>query len=245
MKKNFIRFIAAISLFSILLCSCSVSPQKSPPQLPDPPKYEGYPTVIIDAGHGGEDSGAIGINGCLEKHLNLEIALLLEQMLRAEGVSTQLTRTEDILLYDRDSDYKGHKKLQDMTARISIANEYDDAIFVSIHMNSFTQEKYSGLQVYFSDNSPLSYELAKYIQDINVKLLQPNNKRQVKSAGTDIYLLKKIEHPAVLVECGFISNTEECALLSTEEYRQKLCFVIYSAILEYFDATENNTSATT
>ena len=245
MKKIFIRFIAFISLLTLSLCSCSAPRTETPPQLPDPPKYEGYPAVIIDAGHGGEDGGAIGINGCLEKHLTLEIALLLEQMLRAEGICTRLTRTEDILLYDRSSDYKGHKKLQDMLARITIANEYEDAIFVSIHMNSFTQEKYSGLQVYFSDNSPLSCELAKYIQSLTVELLQPNNKRQIKSAGTDIYLLRKIDHPAVLVECGFISNSEECALLTTKEYQQKLCFVIYSAILEYFEATENNTSPTT
>ena len=245
MKKPFTRFVIHISLLAIFLCSCSVHRQDAPPHLPNPPKYEGYPTVVIDAGHGGEDSGAIGINGCLEKHLNLEIALLLEQMLKAEGISTRRTRTEDILLYDRSSDYKGHKKIQDMTARISIANEYEDAIFVSIHMNSFTQKKYSGLQVYFSDNTPLSCDLAKRIQDLNAVLLQPNNKRQVKSAGSDIYLLKKIEHPAVLIECGFISNPEECELLCTAEHRQKLCFVIYSAILEYFDATENNTSPTT
>lgn len=203
-------------------------------------KYENYPTVIIDAGHGGEDGGAVGIDGTIEKELNLKVALMLEEMLRACGVKTRLTRDSDTMLYDKNGNYEGHKKAQDMAARLAIAEEYENAIFISIHMNTFTQEKYSGLQVYYSENSPKSAELAELIQSGVISKLQPNNSRKIKPSPSGIYLLEKTTHPAILIECGFISNSEECALLNSEEYRQKLCTVIYYSIIEYLD---NNITA--
>lgn len=204
-------------------------------------KYADAPTVIIDAGHGGEDGGAVGVDGVYEKDLNLAIALELDEMLRSAGISTRLTRDTDILLYDRNSDYKGHKKAQDMAARVAIAKEYDNAVFISIHMNTFTQSKYSGLQVYYSENSPKSAELAELVQTLTVQNLQPNNTRKTKPSGSSIYLLDKITHPSVLVECGFLSNPEECALLGTEEYRHRLCITLFSAIVGYLDNNLNNT----
>ncbi len=246
MKKIFLRLILPSLILSLLLSSCdgkNLDTQDTQP--PPPSKYENCPTVIIDAGHGGEDGGAVGVDGSLEKHLNLTIATKLEEMLLASGVKTRLTRDEDILLYDRNSDYQGHKKSQDMATRIAISKEYENAIFISIHMNSFPQEKYRGLQVYYSENSPLSQELAATVQTLTVKNLQPENTRQIKPSGVNIYLLRKITHPAILIECGFLSNSEECALLGTEEYQNRLCLVIYTAILEYFDATRNNSTDTT
>ncbi len=237
----------AILLFSAL-CTFSCSKKNSfddpPPTLPDN-QPKNYPIVIIDAGHGGEDGGAIGINGVLEKDLNLKIALELDQLLQSAGLKTKLTRSEDILLYDKNSDYQGHKKEQDMAARLSTANEYTDAIFISIHMNSFSQEKYSGLQVYYSENSELSVKLAQTVQDTVVKNLQANNTRKIKPSGDNIYLLKMISHPSILIECGFLSNSDECALLCSDEYQQKLSLVIYSAIMNYFDSLQNNTSNNT
>ncbi len=203
-------------------------------------KYENSPTVIIDAGHGGEDGGAVGIDGTNEKELNLKVALMLEEMLRSYGVKTRLTRDSDTMLYDKNGNYEGHKKAQDMAARLAISEEYENAIFISIHMNTFTQEKYSGLQVYYSENSSKSAELAELIQSNVINKLQPNNSRKIKPSSSGIYLLEKITHPAILIECGFISNSEECALLNSEEYRQKLCTVIYYSILEYLD---NNITA--
>ena len=204
-------------------------------------KYADAPTVIIDAGHGGEDGGAVGVDGVYEKDLNLAIALELEEMLRTAGISTRLTRDTDILLYDRNSDYMGQKKAQDMAARVAIAEEYEDAVFISIHMNTFTQAKYSGLQVYYSENSPKSAELAETVQTLVAQSLQPNNTRKIKPSGTNIYLLEKITHPAILIECGFISNPEECALLGTAEYRHRLCMTIFSAVVGYFDNNVNTT----
>ena len=133
------------------------------------------PIVIIDAGHGGEDGGAIGANGCLEKDLNLQIAERLRTILSSMGIKSVLTRESDTLLYDRNDDYTGQKKRLDMQKRLEIASSYDNAIFISIHQNSFPQEKYSGFQIYYSPNNESSNELAKIIE-LNIKeSLQPNN----------------------------------------------------------------------
>lgn len=223
------------ALLSLTLSGCQrVQPS---PLIDWPPKHstEQLPVVIIDAGHGGEDSGALGSGGVYEKDLNLAIATELEQMLHAAGVRTRLTRDTDILLYDRSSDYLGHKKQQDMAARLAIAQEYEDAIFISIHMNHFSQSKYRGLQVYYSPNSPLSEQLASNIQSAVAANLQPDNRRKIKRSESGIYLLERIAHPCVLIECGFLSNPEECALLATQEYRSRLCMTLCASVLSYID----------
>lgn len=198
------------------------------------------PIVIIDAGHGGEDGGAVGANGIYEKDLNLQISQLLNDLLLANGIQTVMTRTEDVLLYDRNSDYHGQKKVQDLATRRKIAEEYDQAIFVSIHMNAFPQTKYHGLQVYFSPNTESSKDLANHIQSLSKELLLPQNNRTIKSSNGNIYLLDRLECPAVLVECGFLSNPEECARLSTEEYQRQMAFALCLSILQYFSDSEVN-----
>ena len=191
-------------------------------------------TVVVDAGHGGEDGGALSIiSGLYEKDVNLEISLLLADMLRANGINVVLTRTEDVLLYDRDADYKGRKKALDLAARLKIAQNTEDSVFVSIHMNSFPQEKYSGLQVYYSKSDPNSKAIADLIQSNARAYLQPQNTRKTKGATSAIFLLDRLHTPAVLVECGFLSNYEESKLLSTHEYRKKLAFVIFTSLCDY------------
>jgi len=196
------------------------------------------PVVIIDAGHGGEDCGAIGVDGTLEKDINLNISLKLAQLLNSANIPTVLTRNEDTMLYDKNSDYEGKKKRLDFQKRLEIINSYENAILISIHMNSFPQEKYDGLQVYFSSNSEESRIIADEIQSLTRELLQNENQRKTKPAGSSIYLLHKSKCPAVLIECGFLSNREECALLSTDEYQTKLAFVIYGALLNYLPEAE-------
>ena len=188
------------------------------------------PTVIIDAGHGGEDGGAIGVNGCLEKDINLAMAKKLKSMLSSMGINCILTRSEDILLYDRNADFEGHKKSLDMQARLDIANSYENAIFISIHQNSFPIEKYSGTQIYYSTNNSFSSTLASKIENSVRESLQQNNNRRSKPSDGRIYLLDELFCPAVLVECGFLSNTEECELLCNDEYQNHLCAVIASEV---------------
>ena len=192
-------------------------------------------TVIIDAGHGGEDGGASSASGLVEKDVNLDISLTLCDMLTSCGVNVVMTRTNDRLLYDRNVDFKGRKKKLDLAARLAIADSTDNAIFVSIHMNSYTDPKYSGLQVWYSQNNPLSYSLAELVQGSNKLYLQPDNNRKTKAATSSIHLLHKATCPAILVECGFLSNTDETALFETEEYRKKVAFMLFSSIVEFLN----------
>lgn len=226
-------FSLTVLLFIVLagMAETKYSAQKPSPDIPTVQSQ--YPTVVIDAGHGGEDGGAIGKDGTLEKDLNLEIALKLSDMLEASGINVVMTRTEDIMLYDRNVDYKGRKKMLDLLSRLKTGENTENSIFVSIHMNSFPQEKYSGLQVYYSDNNPSSVILAEVIQSMAKTYLQNDNERRVKASSGNIYILDRITRPAVLVECGFISNTEECKLLGDDEYQQKLALVIFTSITKY------------
>ena len=200
-------------------------------------------TVIIDAGHGGEDGGASSAEGLCEKDVNLDISIMLYEMLTLNGINAVMTRTDDRLLYDRNIDFKGRKKALDLAARHNIEQSTENAIFVSIHMNAFTDPRYSGLQVWYSPNNPESTEIAKQIQDNTRKYLQPENNRKIKKAGSDIYLLDRATSPAVLVECGFLSNPEEAKRLESQEYRQKLAFIIFSSLIQHI-SSGNQTSYT-
>ncbi|MBQ8737977.1 MAG: N-acetylmuramoyl-L-alanine amidase [Clostridia bacterium] len=194
------------------------------------------PTVIvIDAGHGGEDAGAVAHDGTLEKDLNLKIATLLYALCSLNGNECVMTRDDDTLLYDRYDDlenYTGKKKLYDLKNRVRIANEYENAVFVSIHMNNFSSAQYSGTQVYFSPNNAKSELLARVIQGSARTYLQPSNKRQIKRATSDIFVLSSLECVSVLVECGFLSNEGELANLKNEKYRLKLSLILFSSVIQ-------------
>ena len=188
-------------------------------------------TVIIDAGHGGEDVGAIGSDGIYEKDLNMQVTQKLGDYLSAAGYNVIYTRTEDRLLYTEEQNVKGMRKIYDLKNRIAIANAYSDAIFISIHMNYYGSPSCTGLQVYHSASAE-SKALAQSVQSTVKNTLQPGNKRTVKD-GAGIYVLENCIHPAVLIECGFISNPEECKKLSEKEYQKELCFSILCGIIEY------------
>ena len=188
-------------------------------------------TIIIDAGHGGEDGGASSADGTKEKDLNLSVALNLGKLLESDGYKVIYTRSDDSMLYTSS---EGSKKMQDLKNRLNIAKENEEAIFISIHMNKFSQEKYSGLQVFYSTNNNTSRELANIIQTNTHKFQQNKNNRETKTAGSNIYLLHNIKNPAVLVECGFLSNIEECEKLKDEIYRKEIALVIYSSVIEFF-----------
>ena len=245
-RKYLPRFFLFILIFFGILCSMIflgriLSPTTQEAISENPSLTEDKrPVIVIDAGHGGEDGGTVGVNGVYEKDLNLKIALLLNDWLSSEGFETVLTRSEDILLYDKTSNYLGQKKVQDLANRRKITEEYENAVLVSIHMNAFPQAKYSGLQVYYSPHNPSSQVLANEIQNLTRELLQPENTRKIKSAGENIYLLDRLRCPAVLIECGFLSNPQECANLSKEDYQKKLAFSIYLSIVNYFNAASKN-----
>lgn len=196
-------------------------------QTPTTPK----PIFVIDPGHGGEDAGAIAENGALEKDLNLQTAFVLCDILRACGCEVVLTREHDVLLYDPASDHVGHKKEQDLATRLHIAQQTPNAIFVSIHMNAYPQTQYSGLQVWYSPNDPDSALYAESVQSNIQRLLQPENERRIKKAGSNIYLLDRLECPAILIECGFLSNQAEATALCDPDYRQRMALLIALSLL--------------
>ena len=191
-------------------------------------------TVIIDAGHGGEDCGAIGVSGVYEKDLNLAIAFEIGEALNEQGYTVVYTRTEDKLLYTEEENVKGIRKISDLKNRCKIAAEYSESLFISVHMNSYAEEKYSGLHVYYSPESSESERLAHTIQNRVHDDLQPQNNR-VPKAGKNIYLLENMKNTAVLVECGFLTNTAECEKLSEKEYQKQLSFSIVCGIIEYMN----------
>ncbi len=201
-----------------------------------PSNAEAYPNnliIIIDAGHGGEDGGAVSQCGIVEKDLNLDVANKTKTFLEAFGVQVIMTRSDDKLLYEAGQENR--KKFHDISNRIKIVQNCENPIAVSIHQNKFPIRKYKGFQVYYSKNHSGSKRLADLMQN-NVKTnLQPENNRATKQADKNIRLLDSIYSPAVLVECGFLSNPEETELLNTEQYRNKIAYVISISILQYIN----------
>ena len=196
--------------------------------------------VVIDAGHGGEDGGTSSAAGVLEKDLNLSVAFALRDLLETAGIPVVMTRTEDKLLYDRGVDFHGRKKVLDLAARRIVAEKVAAeaqksdgvSLFISIHMNAFPRPQYSGMQVWYGTGHPLSAEVAGSIQSASLAVM-PENHRKIKAAGSNIYLLDRIKSPAVLVECGFLSNPAEADRLSREEYRYAVAAVILAAVAPY------------
>ena len=190
--------------------------------------------IILDAGHGGEDPGAIGVTGIYEKDINLELVFEIGNILSERGFAVMYTRTKDELLYSENENIKGFRKISDLKNRCKIAAEYPDAIFISIHMNSYSNPKYSGLQVYYSESNDNSRILASHIQSSVKNELQASNNRTIK-AGEGMYILENIANPGVLIECGFLTNFEECEKLSEKEYRKQLSLAIICGIIDYKD----------
>lgn len=190
-------------------------------------------TVIVDAGHGGDDGGAIGIDGTVEKDINLDIALKLEKILKFYGFNVIMTRTQDVMTCDDGLGSLRKRKISDIHNRFELMRKNPDAIFISVHQNKFEDSSQHGTQVFYSGNDERSKELAEAIQTSVTLTLQRKNDRVVKKSGSGIYLLYHAKIPAVLVECGFISNSDEVKKLKDESYRMKLAILIADGLLKY------------
>ncbi len=191
-------------------------------------------TVVIDAGHGGFDSGKVGILGTLEKDVNLQIAKKLAAILKAADVKVIMTRTEDLGLYDENS---SNKKRQDMSARAALMNEASPDCVVSIHQNSYPEEYVHGAQVFYYEGSSKGQYLADCLQNRLIVQVDPENKRQIK-ANDSYYLLKKTGVPIVIAECGFLSNGAEAEKLCTEEYQERVAWALYIGIMQYLNTVD-------
>ena len=185
---------------------------------------------IIDAGHGGPDGGAVSCTGVYESHINLEIALRLNDLMHLLGYETKMIRTTDVSVYTSGDTIAG-KKASDLKERVKIVNETDNAILLSIHQNHFSDSYYKGAQMFYPKTEG-SKELAVALQNAFVNSLNPNSHRQAKPVQ-GLYLMRNIHKTGVLIECGFLSNYEEEAKLRVGEYQQKICCVIASVCSQY------------
>ncbi len=188
-------------------------------------------SVVIDSGHGGNDPGKIAADGTLEKDINLAIALKLQQYLEAADITVIMTRTTDEGLYDPAA---SNKKVQDMKNRVALMEESDADLVVSIHQNSYSDSSIHGAQVFYYTTSTASKALAEQLQRILISDLDSDNHRQAK-ANDSYYLLKKTTCPIVIVECGFLSNPNEAALLKSASYQDQLAWVLHLGILQYLN----------
>lgn len=181
--------------------------------------------VVIDAGHGGDDPGKIGINNALEKEINLQIAKEIKKCLEKAGITVVMTR-------ENDSSLK-NSKAEDMRERVKIIDESKAKIAVSIHQNSFSSETEKGAQVFYYSESEEGIKIAQILQN-HLKILNPDNKREIKE-NNSYFLLKRTKTPTVIVECGFLSNWEEAEKLTETEYQKEIAQVISEGILAYMN----------
>ncbi len=195
-----------------------------------------YPVIVLDAGHGGFDPGKVGVNGALEKDINLSIVKKLQALLEEEGFMVYLTREKDALLSSGNST---SKKKDDMIARIELITEVNPFFTVSIHQNSFTDPSSNGPQVFYYKDSEESATMAQIIQDVMNTQLNPTKKRAPQS-NANYYLLTRTPTPTVIVECGFLSNPTEADLLTQDEYQSRVANSIFLGILSYYEASTSN-----
>lgn len=226
-KSNTIVLSAVILLFCILLggiCVKSVGNKSQKSQLP---------TVIVDAGHGGDDGGAVANDGSAEKEINLAISKKLEAMLKLFGYNVIMTRNTDDAICDKGLTTIRQKKVSDIKNRFKIMEDNPQALFVSIHQNKYQNSRESGAQVFYSPNNSSSMTLAGFLQDSISQNLQKDNMRQIKKCGSSVYLLYHAVSTAVMVECGFVSNDEELKKLKDEDYQKQMAFAIAVGINDY------------
>lgn len=226
-------FRAALSCILVLFSVCSVIRFHAEAK-PAYVQYQQRPQIILDAGHGGIDGGAVGINGIVEKQINLSITLKLQELLQLNGFDVILTRDSDDSIHDPQETSIAGQKRSDMYNRMNIIEQHPTSLFISIHQNMYTDASCRGAQIFFSPNHISSQVLAQNIQNSFQKHIQLDNTRQIKEAGDNLFLLYNAKIPAVLVECGFLSNPDESALLSDETYQKKVAHVLYLALLDFY-----------
>lgn len=236
MKK---KYITIISLLIFAAFSCNIAKISEATKTASA-NVNNQTTVIIDAGHGGEDGGAIGKSGSYEKDINLQFALKVNEYLSFLGINTYMVRTEDRAIGDNSLPTIRERKVSDIHARAALMDLFDNSIYLSIHQNEFSENYVHGTQVFYAPNSEESKKLATIIQKTVCSLTQPNNTKVPKESGTNIYVLYNATKPACLCECGFVSNSEEEKLLLSEDYQRKFSLALSYSVLNYLIMEENN-----
>lgn len=226
MKKSFIVFISFVLLFAFTF-GINLAVKKV--KYVESQKILSRKTIVLDAGHGGKDSGTSASDGTLEKDINLGIVLNLYDFLRFAGINAVTIRNNDSECYPPKSD----TSRSDLYNRLDFVNNIDNSILVSIHQNHFEDTSEWGMQVWYTANEETSKILADNILDISKSFLQPENQRVNKPSDNSYYILYQASVPSVMVECGFMSNTEENNKLKNDKYQKQLSYTILMGINKY------------
>ncbi len=229
--KETLKTLAMLLFVLVLLAGIISQSLRAPVAVPVSVTAARYP--VIDAGHGGIDGGAVGVSGALERDINLAVARKTELLLALFGVPTVMTRTtEDDIAPDASYPTIRARKTADMHARKALVDAQASAILLSIHMNKFRQSRYSGAQVFYTKTDG-SQALAETLQQNLIRFADPANTRVVMPVSPDLYLYRSVTHPAVLVECGFLSNAAEESKLKTDAYQTKLAAALAVSVFQH------------
>ena len=226
-RNNYIAFLPFYLLAVILCIGLAHGGSQAVTTLGESAPVAREHTIIIDAGHGGIDGGATSCTGILESTINLQIALRLDDLMHFLGYQTYMIRTTDTSIYTQGNTIAA-QKVSDLKERVRIVNETEDAILISIHQNTFSDSRYGGAQVFYPKTDS-SKELASAMQGALITIANPDSKRVCKKAD-GVYLMEHIEQTGILIECGFLSNPEEEALLRSDDYQKKLCGIIAATV---------------
>jgi len=242
-KKQIIKTLSFvfIGIFTILFCSIQLPIANEELAVETSSLPISGKVIVVDAGHGVPDEGAESSNGTTEAESNLKIALKLQNLLEQSGSTVILTRSDENSIYDIDSKTLKQKKISDIHNRVKIGNESSADIFVSIHLNKIPQSQYDGWQTFYKAGNSDGQKLAVSIQNSLNDAIDKENNRIAKTID-NVYIIKHIEIPTTIVECGFLSNPEEEKLLLDDEYQNKLAWGIYNGIIEYFNGKAENNS---
>ena len=236
-KRVFIIFFAFIISFSVYIGQITKINNRNERNIGDAVQVSSLPVsgkvVILDAGHGTPDEGAESNNGTTEAQINLKIVLKIQELLEQSGCTVILTRSDENAIYDLDAKTLKQKKVSDIHNRVKIGNESSADIFVSIHLNKISQQQYYGWQTFYNTKNEKSKELAEQIQRNLNETMQKENNRMAMKLNT-VYIMKHVEIPISIVECGFLSNPQEEKELQQDEYQNQLAWGIYNGIISYF-----------
>jgi N-acetylmuramoyl-L-alanine amidase len=237
--KQWRKFYLPMILVAAFVFSCAVQLTRTVSAGAAEESQDTPVTIIIDAGHGGEDGGASTADGVPESKINLEIALRLNDLLHLLGHDTVMVRTSDISIYSAGAETIAQKKVSDLKNRVALIEQTENALLVSIHQNTFSDSKYAGAQVFYAPTEGSS-QLAELTQSIFGAQVDTNNHRKAKKISQSVYLMNHISCTGILAECGFLSNDDEAVRLQTRDYQIKLAAALSGAIQQYLGGLQTN-----
>ena len=234
-SNRFIKQVSLISVFVLLSVFFYSSRTRHPVEIiPVMAVPVTNKVIILDAGHGTPDEGAESSSGTLEAPINLQITLKIQKLLESSGATVILTRSDDNSICEIDAETIREKKISDVRQRVKIGNNSSADVFVSIHLNKISESKYSGWQTFYKNSDENSKKLATSIQN-SLNSTISNNYDRIPHTISNVYIMKNVEIPITIVECGFLSNKDDEARLKTDEYQQELAWGIYNGIMDYFE----------